>query len=155
MRSSNQNTRSANYQSSPNEEEVEQEAEVMERDRRRRQRDKDRRRDQETKFRNNFAPSLEDDSSDAENPVPLNSSNLKNTSAPSNSSDSDGKSGSKVTGGHCPPPRPTPVQRKTSQPSPELRQPPMRRSETVPVDRTQPGNHVPLKSSNLKNTEPL
>ena len=43
LRSSNQNPRSANYQSSPNEKEVEQEAGVLERDCRRRQRDKDRR----------------------------------------------------------------------------------------------------------------
>lgn len=42
----------------------------------------------------------------------------------------------------------------TYQPSPELKQPSMRRSETVPVDRMRPGNpmpSVPLKSSNLKN----
>ena len=45
LRSSNQNRRPANYQSSPNEKEVEREAEVLERKRRTRQREKDRRRD--------------------------------------------------------------------------------------------------------------
>lgn len=39
----------------------------------------------------------------------------------------------------------------TYQPSPELKHPSMRRSETMPVDRMRPGNPVPLKSSNLKN----
>ena len=39
----------------------------------------------------------------------------------------------------------------TYQPSPEVKQPSMRRSETAPLDRMRPGNPVPLKSSNLKN----
>ncbi len=39
----------------------------------------------------------------------------------------------------------------TYQPSPEPKQPSMRRSETLPIDRMRPGNPVPLKSSNLKN----
>ena len=39
----------------------------------------------------------------------------------------------------------------TYQPSPELKYPSMRRSETMPVDRLRPSNPVPLKSSNLKN----
>ena len=39
----------------------------------------------------------------------------------------------------------------TYQPSPEVKHPTMRRSETMPIDRTRPGNPVPLKSSNLKN----
>ena len=39
----------------------------------------------------------------------------------------------------------------TYQPSPEVKHPSMRRSETTPIDRMRPGNPVPLKSSNLKN----
>ena len=39
----------------------------------------------------------------------------------------------------------------TYQPSPEVKHPSIRRSETMPLDRTRPGNPVPLKSSNLKN----
>lgn len=39
----------------------------------------------------------------------------------------------------------------THQPSPEVKYPSMRRSETMPIDRMRPGNPVPLKSSNLKN----
>ena len=39
----------------------------------------------------------------------------------------------------------------TFQPSPEVKHPPLRRSETMPTDRMRPGNPVPLKSSNLKN----
>lgn len=39
----------------------------------------------------------------------------------------------------------------TYQPSPELKYPSMRRSETAPVDRMRPGNPVPLNSSKLKN----
>lgn len=39
----------------------------------------------------------------------------------------------------------------TYQPSPEVKHPSIRRSETMPIDRMRPGNPVPLKSSNLKN----
>ena len=40
----------------------------------------------------------------------------------------------------------------TYQPTPEVKHPSMRRAETTPIDRTRPGNPVPLKkSSNLKN----
>ena len=41
----------------------------------------------------------------------------------------------------------------TYQPSPEVKHPSMRRAETMPVDRLRPGNPVPLKPSNLKNTK--
>ena len=45
-----------------------------------------------------------------------------------------------------------PLRSATYQPSPEHKQPSMRRAETMPVDRMRPGNPaVPLKSSNLKN----
>ncbi|CAD6577077.1 MAG: Diphthamide biosynthesis protein 4 [Alectoria sarmentosa] len=39
----------------------------------------------------------------------------------------------------------------TYQPSPEPKQPSIRRSETTPIDRMRPSNPVPSKSSNLKN----
>ena len=41
----------------------------------------------------------------------------------------------------------------TYQPTPEVKHPSMRRSETMPTDRIRPGNTVPLKSSNLKNVK--
>ena len=44
-----------------------------------------------------------------------------------------------------------PARSATYQPSTEVKHAPLRRSETVPVDRMRPGNPVPLKSSNLKN----
>lgn len=49
------------------------------------------------------------------------------------------------------PPRREPVRAATYQPSPDYKQPPMRRSGTEPIERMRPGNAVPLKSSNLKN----
>lgn len=39
----------------------------------------------------------------------------------------------------------------TYQPSPEVKHPSMRRSETMPINQMRPGNPVPSKSSNLKN----
>ena len=41
----------------------------------------------------------------------------------------------------------------TYEPSSEFKHPSIRRAETMPVDRMKPGNAVPLKSSNLKNTK--
>lgn len=47
-------------------------------------------------------------------PVPLKSSNLKNMKAPSDTSDSSSESDSEMTEENHPPPRPTPLQRKTT-----------------------------------------
>jgi len=44
-----------------------------------------------------------------------------------------------------------PARSATHQPSPDSKQPTMRRSETMPIDRMRPSNSFPLKSSNLKN----
>ena len=48
------------------------------------------------------------------NPVPLKSSNLKNMKAPSDTSDSSSESDSEMTEENHPPPRPTPLQRRTT-----------------------------------------
>lgn len=48
-------------------------------------------------------------------------------------------------------PRREPARSATHQPSADSKHPPMRRSETTPIDRMGPGNAFPLKSSNLKN----
>ena len=48
------------------------------------------------------------------NPVPLKSSNLKNMKAPSDTSDSSSGSDSEMTEENHPPPRPTPLQRRTT-----------------------------------------
>lgn len=48
-------------------------------------------------------------------------------------------------------PRREPARSATHQPSPEFKQPPLRRSETTPIDRMRPGNAFASKSSNLKN----
>ena len=48
------------------------------------------------------------------NPVPLKSSNLKNMKAPSDTSDSSSESDSEMTEENHPPPRPIPLQRKTT-----------------------------------------
>lgn len=129
-------------------------AEAIRRTERRKRRDKDRKRDMESKSSRNFTAYTWDDSSNAKMPVPLKSSNLRNMKAPSDSSDSGGDSGSEVVEGYRPPPRPTPVQQKMGQLSPEARHPPMRRSETMPVDRMRPCIPV-LKSSKLKNMKAL
>ena len=80
-------------------------------------------------------------------PVALKSWNLENMKELSDTR--DGSSSESGTGDYCPPPRPKFNQQKISQPLPKLRNPSIRRSETMPIDRPV-DRRVPLTSSNLK-----